>query len=34
MSEVDNYTEKTKAFYRSVGFTASDGIGCVAFIRM
>lgn len=27
-------TEKTKAFYRSVGFTASDDIGCVAFIRM
>ena len=27
-------TEKTKAFYRSVGFSASDDIGCVAFIRM
>ena len=27
-------TEKTKAFYRSVGFTASDDVGCVAFIRM
>ena len=27
-------TEKTKAFYYSVGFTASDDIGCVAFIRM
>ena len=27
-------TEKTKAFYRSVGFTASDEIECVAFIRM
>lgn len=27
-------TEKTKTFYRSVGFTASDDIGCVAFIRM
>ena len=27
-------TVKTKAFYRSVGFTASDDIGCVAFIRM
>ena len=27
-------TEKTKTFYRSAGFTASDDIGCVAFIRM
>lgn len=27
-------TENTKAFYRSVGFTASDDMGCVAFIRM
>ena len=27
-------TEKTKTFYRSVSFTASDDIGCVAFIRM
>ena len=27
-------TEKTKAFYRSVGFSASDDMGCVAFIRM
>ena len=27
-------TEKTKSFYRSAGFTASDEIGCVAFIRM
>ena len=27
-------TKKTKAFYRSVGFTASDDVGCVAFIRM
>ena len=27
-------TEKTKTFYRSVGFAASDDIGCVAFIRM
>ena len=26
--------EKTKAFYRSVGFSASDDMGCVAFIRM
>ena len=26
-------TEKTKAFYRSVGFAASDEVGCVAFIR-
>ena len=27
-------TKKTKAFYRSVGFTASDDVGCVAFIKM
>lgn len=27
-------TDKTKAFYRSVGFIASDEIDCVAFIRM
>ncbi len=27
-------TEKTKAFYQSAGFTASDDIGCVAFIKM
>ena len=26
-------TEKTKAFYRSVGFAASDEVGCIAFIR-
>ena len=26
-------TEKTKAFYRSVGFAASDEVGCVAEIR-
>lgn len=27
-------TEKTKAFYHSLGLTASDEIGCLAFIRM
>lgn len=27
-------TEKTKAFYRSVGFINSDEVGCVSFIRM
>lgn len=27
-------TDKTKAFYRSVGFTAADKVGCVAFIKM
>lgn len=27
-------TEKTKAFYRSLGLTASDELGCLAFIRM
>ena len=34
MELLTDNTEKTKAFYRSVGFTASDDIGCVAFIRM
>ena len=34
MELLTDNTEKTKAFYRSVDFTASDGIGCVAFIRM
>lgn len=29
-----DYTEKTKAFYRSLGLTASDELGCLAFIRM
>lgn len=29
-----DHTEKTKAFYRSVGLTAADEMGCVAFIRM
>lgn len=27
-------TEKTKAFYRSVGFAAADEMGCMAFVRM
>ena len=34
MELLTDNTEKTKAFYHSVGFTASDDIGCVAFIRM
>ena len=34
MELLTDNTEKTKAFYRSVGFTASDDIDCVAFIRM
>ena len=34
MELLTDNTEKTNAFYRSVGFTASDDIGCVAFIRM
>lgn len=34
MELLTDNTEKTKAFYRSVGFTASDDIGCVAFIKM
>ena len=27
-------TEKTKAFYRSLGFAPAEDIGCLAFIRM
>lgn len=27
-------TEKTKAFYRSVGFYPSDELGCLSFVRM
>lgn len=34
MELLTDNTVKTKAFYRSVGFTALDDIGCVAFIRM
>lgn len=34
MELLTNNREKTKAFYRSVGFTASDDMGCVAFTRM
>ena len=34
MELLTDNTEKTKAFYRSVGFTASDDMGCVAFIKM
>lgn len=34
MELLTDNTEKTKAFYRSVGFTASDDIGSLAFIRM
>lgn len=34
MELMTDHTEKTKAFYRSAGFTASDEMGCTAFIRM
>ena len=34
MELLTDNTEKTNAFYRSVGFTASDDVCCVAFIRM
>jgi len=34
MELLTDNTEKTKAFYRSVRFSASDEMGCVAFIRM
>ena len=34
MELLTDNTEKTKAFYHSVGFTASDEMSCVAFIRM
>ena len=34
MELLTDNTEKTKAFYRLAGFTASDDMGCVAFIRM
>ena len=34
MEVLTDNTDKTKAFYRSVGFIASDEIDCVAFIRM
>lgn len=34
MELLTDNTEKTKNFYRSAGFAASDDIGCVAFIRM
>ena len=34
MELLTDNTEKTKAFYRSVGFSTSDDMGCVAFIRM
>lgn len=34
MELLTDNTEKTKAFYRSVGFINSDEIGCVSFIRM
>ena len=34
MELLTDNTVKTKAFYRSVGFTASEDVGCVAFIRM
>ena len=34
MELLTDNTEKTKALYRSAGFTASEDMGCVAFIRM
>lgn len=34
MELLTDNTEKTKKFYHSVGFTASDEMNCVAFIRM
>lgn len=34
MELLTDHTEKTNAFYRSVGFTPSGTIGCVAYIRM
>lgn len=34
MELLTDNTEKTKAFYHSVGFVASDDINCVAFVRM
>ena len=34
MELLTDHTEKTKAFYRSAGFTASDEMGCTAYIRM
>ena len=34
MELLTDNTEKTKAFYRSVGFTVADEMGCVAFIKI
>ena len=34
MELLTDNTEKTRTFYRSVGFAASDDIDCVVFIRM
>lgn len=34
MELLTDNTEKTKAFYRSVGFIPSDDIGCLTFIRL
>lgn len=34
MQLLTDNTEKTKAFYRSLGFTSSDDMDCVAFVRM
>lgn len=34
MQLLTDNTEKTKAFYRSLGFTPSDDMDCVAFVRM
>jgi len=34
MELLTDNTEKTKGFYHSAGFTASDELGCVSFIRI
>lgn len=34
MQLLTDNTEKTKAFYRSLGFTVADEMNCVTFIRM
>lgn len=34
MELLTDNTEKTKAFYRSVGFTVADEMGCIAFIKI
>lgn len=34
MELLTDNTDKMKVFYRSMGFTAADKVGCVAFIKM